>query len=138
MPAPDIYHHVVKTALIKDGWTITHDPYTIAFGQKNVFVDLGAERVLAAEKDQQKIAVEIKRFQGASDIRDLEMALGQYVVYRSLLARFEPDRKLFLAVPYSVFVSTLDEPIARPVLEDVAVACIAFDPRLEVIVKWLM
>ena len=138
MPAPDIYHHVVKTALIKDGWTITHDPYTIAFGQKNVFVDLGAERVLAAEKDQQKIAVEIKRFQGASDIRDLEMALGQYVFYRSLLARFEPDRKLFLAVPYSVFVSTLDEPIARPVLEDVAVACIAFDPRLEVIVKWLM
>jgi hypothetical protein len=46
------------------------------------------------------------------------MALGQYVFYRSLLARFEPGRKLFPAVPYSIFVSTLEEPIARPVLED--------------------
>ena len=56
--------------------------------------------------------------------------------YRSLLARFESDRKLYLAVPYSIFVSILDEPIARPVLEDVAVACLAFDPAEEVIVKW--
>jgi hypothetical protein len=125
MPAIDIYHNVVKNALIKDGWTVTHDPYTITFGQKNVFVDLGAERLLAAEKDQEKIAVEVKSFQGASDVRDLEMAIGQYVFYRSLLARFEPERKLFLAVPYSVFVSTLDEPIARPVLEDLAIACFA-------------
>ena len=26
MPAKDIYHDTVKNALIKDGWTITHDP----------------------------------------------------------------------------------------------------------------
>jgi hypothetical protein len=64
------------------------------------------------------------------------MAVGQYVFYRALLSRFEPERKLFLAVPYSVFVSTLDEPIARPVMEDLAIACIAFDPQQEVIVKW--
>jgi hypothetical protein len=136
MPAPDTYHNNVKNALVKEGWTITHDPYTLTFGQKSVFVDLGAERVLAAEKDHKRIAVEIKSFQGASDIRDLELALGQYVFYRSLLTRFDPDRKLFLAVPHSVFVSTLDEPIARPVLEDLAVASIAFDPQQEVIVVW--
>lgn len=92
MPAPDTYHNSVKNALVKDGWTITHDPYTLTFGQKSVFVDLGAQRVLAAEKDQEKIAVEIKSFQGASDIRDLELALGQYVFYRSLLARFDPGQ----------------------------------------------
>ena len=108
----------------------------MAFGQKAVVVDLGAERVLAAEKGSQKIAVEIKVFQGASDVRDLETALGQYVFYRSLLSRFEPERKLFLAVPESVFVSTLDEPIARPVLEDLSVALIAFDPQQEEIVTW--
>jgi hypothetical protein len=59
MPATDTYHQVVKNALTKDGWIITHDPYTLAFGQRNVFVDLGAERVLAAEKGQEKIAIEI-------------------------------------------------------------------------------
>jgi XisH protein len=25
--ARDIYHEHVKEALIKDGWTVTHDPY---------------------------------------------------------------------------------------------------------------
>lgn len=105
-------------------------------GKRPCLWNLGAERVLAAEKGSEKIAVEIKTFQGSSDIRDLEIALGQYVFYRSLLARFEPERTLFLAVPHSVFVSTLDEPIARPVLEDVAVALIAFDPHQEEIVTW--
>ena len=63
-------------------------------------VDLGAERLLAAEKGEEKIAVEIKSFRGASDIHDLEVAVGQYVLYRSLLTRFEPDRRLFLeAIP---------------------------------------
>lgn len=136
MPAKDFYHEVVKHALVRDGWTITHDPYTLSFGQRDVFVDLGAERVVAAEKDRDKIAVEIKSFLAASQMRELETALGQYVLYRSLLSRYEPDRKLFLAVPDSVFFNTLEEPIARPVLEDLHVACIAFNPQQELIVKW--
>lgn len=37
--------------------------------QKDVFVDLGAEQILAAEKGDEKIAVEVKSFQGASDGR---------------------------------------------------------------------
>ncbi len=137
MPAKDIYHNSLKNALIKDGWTITHDPYTISFGQRNVFVDIGAERSLAAEKQGEKIAVEIKSFLGASDIRDLEVAIGQYVFYRSLISRFEPDRKLFLAVPENVFTNTLDEAIARPVIEDLHIALIAFNTKQEVIVKWI-
>lgn len=137
MPAKDLYHDLVRKALLKDGWTITHDPFTLTVGPRDVFVDLGAERLLAAEKGPERIAVEIKSFQGASDIRDLEMALGQYVFYRSLLTRLEPGRKLFLAVPVSVFTNTLQEPIARPVLADLSVAVIAFDPQREVIVQWI-
>jgi hypothetical protein len=137
MPALDIYHENVRKALVRDGWIITHDPYTLTFGHRDVFIDLGAERVIAAEKGQEKIAVEVKSFQGASDIRDLELAIGQYVFYRSLLTRFEPGRKLFLAVPVSVLANTLQEPIARPVLTDLSVALIAFDPQREVIVQWI-
>jgi hypothetical protein len=136
MPARDVYHDAVKNALIKDGWTITHDPYTITFGQKDVFVDPGAKRALAAEKGAEKILVEIKSFASASDIHDLEVALGQYVFYRSLLARVDPDRKLFLAVPNTVLLTTFDEPITRPVLEDLALALIGFDPEGEVITAW--
>jgi hypothetical protein len=137
MPARDFYHDVVKNALVKDGWTITHDPYTLTFGTKDVFVDIGAERPIAAEKQGDKIAVGIKSFLGSSDIRELEVALGQYVFYRSLLARFEPERKLYLAVPESVLRSTLNEPIARPALEDLQVALLVFHPQQEVIVKWM-
>ena len=136
MPAKDIYHEQVKTALINDGWIVTHDPYTIAFGQRNVFVDFGAERMIAAEKDNQKIAVEVKSFQGASDIRDLEQAVGQYVFYRSLLIRFDAQRKLYLAVPHPVLIGVLDEAIARPVLEDENIAILTFDAEKEQIIQW--
>jgi len=50
MPAKDIYHDTVKNALIRDGWTITHDPLRLSIDDKNLFIDLGAERIIAAVK----------------------------------------------------------------------------------------
>src|SRR5271170_7936218 len=84
-----------------DGWTVTHDPYTLAIGNQNVFVDLGAERMIAATRGSERIAVEVKSFLGRSSVADLEQALGQYLLYRVLLARQEPGRTLFLAAPLS-------------------------------------
>jgi hypothetical protein len=92
MPAKDIYHETVRNALIKDGWTITHDPLRIRLARgKNLFVDLGAERLLGAERGSEKIAVEVKSFVGASDMRGLEEAVGQFVLYLSLLKRYYPE-----------------------------------------------
>jgi hypothetical protein len=137
MPARDFYHNVVRAALIKDGWTITHDPYTLTFGPRGVFVDLAAEQPIAAEKQGRKIAVEIKSFLGASEIHDLEMAIGQYVFYRSLLARAEGDRQLFLAVPHTAFEGVLSEPVAKPAIDDAAIAILVFNATEEIIVKWI-
>ncbi len=64
MPARDLYHDTVKNALVKDGWTITHDPLTLEVASTRLFVDLGAEQVIGAEKGLRKIAVEIKTFRG--------------------------------------------------------------------------
>lgn len=99
----DKIHNVVKNALVKDGWTITADPFRLRYGGRKLYVDLGAERVLAAEKGTEKIAVEVKSFVGASEINDLENALGQFIFYRAVMAEKEPDRELFLAVPDEVF-----------------------------------
>jgi hypothetical protein len=99
MPAKDTYHDAVRAALIRDGWTITHDPYTILFGLDNLYADLGAEKTLGAERGDEKIAVEIKSFLGTSGLRDFELALGQFLFYRTLIDRTEPERTLFLAVP---------------------------------------
>ncbi len=74
MPAKDIYHDNIKNALIKDGWTITDDPYVIQWGRKDLFIDLGAEKLIAASQDGRKIAVESKSFISPSPVSDLEKA----------------------------------------------------------------
>lgn len=106
-------------------------------GGRNVYVDLGAERPFAAEKDGKKIAVEVKSFRSASDLRDYENALGQYIFYRSLLIRSDPTRKLYLAVPNSVYLNTFTELIILPSLEDLQVSIVTFNPTTEEIVKWI-
>src|SRR5499426_215574 len=110
MPAQDIYHDAVVRALTADGWRITHDPLSLSYGGRDLYVDLGAERTtIAAERDGQKIAVEIKSFLGSSPVRDLEEAVGQYQIYRSVLTEIDPDRMLYLAVPQRVYESLFAE-----------------------------
>ena len=137
MPARDRFHNQVRNALIQDGWTITHDPLRLRWGAKDMFVDLGAERLLAAEKGQRKIAVEIKSFVGLSEMADLEQAVGQYLVYHDVLSRVEPDRELFLAVTVAVFADLFEEPIGRILLENRRLRLIVFDPQAEVIQQWI-
>jgi hypothetical protein len=57
MPQYDLYHDEVKNALSKDGWTITDDPYTLEYKGLRLYADLGAEKLLGAQKSEQKIAV---------------------------------------------------------------------------------
>src|SRR5262249_59580393 len=117
MPARDRYHDQVRSALIKDGWTITDDPLHVKWGKKDMDVDLGAEQLLAAEKGERKIAVEVKSFLGHSEMADLEQAIGQYTVYHQVLSRAQPDRTLFLAVDEEVYNKLFEEPIGELLLE---------------------
>jgi hypothetical protein len=137
MPARDIYHETVKTALQKDGWLITHDPLKLSWGGKDLYVDLGAEQLIAAEKAGRQIAVEIKSFLGDSEVDDLEKALGQYVLYHAVLAEREPDRALYLAVPDDVLEDLFVGPLGQLLLKRNLVQLFGFDPQAEVITKWI-
>jgi hypothetical protein len=137
MPARDKYHGQFKAALIKDGWLVTDDPLYLKYGAKDMYVDLGAEEVIGAEKAGRKIAVEIKSFLGRSDMADLEMALGQFVLYRSVMEKTEPDRQLYLAVPELAYVELFEEPVGRLLIEQEKLLLIVFDPRKEEIKLWL-
>jgi hypothetical protein len=136
MPAKDTYHDAVRNALVKDGWTITDDPLRLVWGKKDYYVDLGAERMLAAEKEGRQIAVEVKSFVGASQVDDMEKALGQFLVYHSILRRKQPDRTLFLAVPKTA-AKVFDEPLGQLLLEDYEIQVIVFDPNQQEILRWL-
>lgn len=136
MAAKDIYHDAVRAALTKDGWTITHDPLVLRWGSKDLYVDLGAERLLAAEKAGQRIAVEVKSFVSASEVADLEGALGQFILYHDVLGRIEPERTLYLAIRDVVFTDVFQEPIGEILLENNRLRLVVFDPEREEIVTW--
>lgn len=85
MPAKDVYHEAVKNALIKEGWTITADPYPLEYEDVELYPDLAVEKVISEEQKQRKIIIEIKSFISSSLMKDFELALGQYILYRNLI-----------------------------------------------------
>ena len=137
MSKRDRYHYEAKRALEKDGWTITHDPFRLQISGRNLAIDLGAERLISAEKGHQKIVVEIKSFLGRSDVRDLEEAIGQYVVYGRALRLLGIERELYLAVPTKTFTAIFSDDLGQMFLEDAFVRLIVFDVQQEVITRWI-
>jgi hypothetical protein len=137
MSRKDRFHQVVRTALEKDGWTITHDPLRLKVGTLRLQVDLGAERLIAAEKDNQKIAVEIKSFLRASKITDFYQAFGQFLPYKVALKRVEPDRIIYLAIPDSTYEKLFGEILIQDLLSEYPVKLIVYNPDKEEIQSWI-
>jgi len=136
MPAFDLYHDVVKQALIKDGWIITHDPLHLRWGRKDMYVDLGAKRLIMATRAEEKIAIEVKSFVSASEMEAFRDAIGQYAIYRAVMRRTYPDYTLYLAVTDVVFNSLFEEPIGQLMIEDENLKLIVFNAEQGVILQW--
>lgn len=135
--ARDALHQTVRTALEKDGWHITDDPLGFSFDLFNLMLDLGAERVIALERNLEKIAVEIKGFGGTSRITDFHATLGQYENYRAALELRDPSRKLFLAIPNEVYQTFFQAELVQYSLKRNQVALIVYDTDSEVILEWI-
>ncbi|MBM4430806.1 MAG: fatty-acid oxidation protein subunit alpha [Chloroflexi bacterium] len=136
MPARDRFHEAVKKGLQRDGWTITADPLYIEFGGVDLYVDLAADKVIAAEKEGRKIAVEIKSFIAPSLIFEFHTALGQFINYRTALQAVEPDRQLYLAVPEDTYRMFFTLPFTQEVIAQQGVNVLVYDAEQEVIVAW--
>lgn len=137
MPAQDIYHDAVKNALIKDGWIITDDPYFIKYEDAELYADLAAEKTIAAQRENEKIVVEVKSFVGKSLMYDFHSALGQYIVYRNLIQRTEPEYTLYLAIDYLVYENFFQRKSVQVIIKDNQVFLIVVDMTKEELVKWL-
>lgn len=136
MPAKDVFHTVVKSALDKDGWTITDDPLSLQLEDDQVFIDLGAERLIAAQRDHEKIAVEIKSFLAPSTLSEFHTALGQFLNYRIVLREKQPERVLYLAVNLETYNDFFSRQFPKLSIEEYHLKMIIFDPIQEEIVKW--
>ena len=132
----DIFHDAVKHGLEKEEWIITDDPLRITSGRVDMQIDLGAERLIAAERSGEKIAVEIKSFTNPSSISEFHMALGQFLNYQVALEEQQPDRRLFLAVPVGAFTTFFTLPFVQTVVARFQLNLLVYDPFDEVIVRW--
>lgn len=136
MPERDFFHDAVRNALLKEGWTITHDPLFISIGGIEMYVDLGAEKVIAAEKAGRKIAVEIKSFINVSPISEFHTAVGQFINYRLALAEQQPARVLYLAVPLDTYRDFFGLPFTQHVVQENHLKLIVYNAQMELITQW--
>ena len=134
--ARDLFHSAVKNALVKEQWSITADPLKIKIDGVKLEIDLAAEKVIAAEREGRKIAVEIKSFLNTSAITDFHAALGQFLNYRLALQMTEPDRVIYLAVPLETFASFFQERFVREAVKLYQLRLVVYDPEKEVVTEW--
>lgn len=137
MPAKDLYHDAVKNALIKDGWVILADPYFLQFGDVDLFADLLVEKPLFAEKRGNTIVVEIKSFISSSLIRDLQNALGQYLIYRDVLELTNQNYEIYLAIRDTIFEDFFQKDSIQAIVQRHSVKFIVFNDEREEIASWI-
>lgn len=137
MPAKDVFHDLVKHALEKEGWVVTHEHYHLKVDDRDMFIDLAAEKILAAEKDGVRIAVEVKSFVSPSPLSDFHLAIGQFINYRLALYEHDPHRHLFLAIPLDTYETFFGLPFVQKVIQTQQVALIVYSLEQEVITTWI-
>jgi hypothetical protein len=137
VPARDFIHETVKEAIIKDGWEITNDPYVISYGERFLFVDLGASGFIGVRQGNKHIAIEIKQFRGQSQVADLEQAIGQYTLYRLLLNQVDPERDLYLAISEATYSDIFTEPIGKLAKSQLPLKLIIVDLDKKEVSQWI-
>jgi hypothetical protein len=135
--ARDKFHDLFRKALENEGWNVTHDPLRLKTGRIPVLIDLGAERILAAEKGEEKVAIEIKTFGNPSFITAFYEAVGKYIVYKEAIQILEPNRLLYLALPDDVYEGFAEDLLIDSVFQRHQFRIVTYDSEHQIIVKWI-
>ena len=136
--ARDLFHTIVKEALIAEGWTITDHPFVLLNKKDGgIETDLGVEKIIVAEKGLTKIAVEVKSFLNPSPINDFHAALGQYLIYLDVMEMKQIDRIMYLAMPFETHTFLSTKPYFLYVVNKHNVKFILFEPETKTIEKWI-
>ena len=137
MPRRDFYHEAFKEALVKDGWTITHDPLALLSKvEGGLQTDIGAEKVITAEKGWKKIAVEIRSFTTPSALHEFIKSTGQYRAYKLAMNLKKSDRFLYIAIPSFAWKVIANKEIVQALIDDVNMKIILYDPIEKNIDAW--
>jgi hypothetical protein len=128
---------LVRSALEEEGWIVTHDPYPLHHRKEGgLQTDLGAEKIITAEKENSRIAVEVKSFVHISILHDFLLAVGQFYVYKKILEKSDPGRVLYIALPDFVFNRVEKFEWAQEVIRDMSIKFILYDTKSQMITSW--
>jgi hypothetical protein len=130
-------HDSARRTLEKDGWIITDDPLILVLEKTLLKADLGAEKFFTAEKEDRRIAIEIKDFDTPSVISELEKIMGQLQLYQWALEEQEPERQLFLAVSEAIYLKHFQKPIFQLAVTRNKINLLVYEPEREVIIQWI-
>ena len=138
MPAKDTCHDAVKNALIKDGWTITADPYPLEYEDVELYPDLAIEKLISEDQKQRKIIIEIKSFISPSLMKDFQNALGQYILYRDLIQLTQDEyQEIYLAIKDEIYETFFQRKSIKAVVKLNQIALVIIDTQKEEIVQWI-
>ncbi|WP_211176352.1 element excision factor XisH family protein [Brasilonema sp. UFV-L1] len=98
---------------------------------------MGAERLLGATKDGEKIAVEIKTFLAPSTISEFHTAVGQFINYRIALEDDDPERTLYLAVPLDIYKRFFKYSFIQTVIQRNQIPLLVYDTEKKEIAQWI-
>jgi len=133
MPAIDRCQQNVVQALIKEGWQVSLKPYPLSASSRRVYIDLRATR----DNSEQLLLIEVKCFADSeTTLNDLYTALGQYLVYRSLLAQRGIEADLYLAIPTQIYHRVF-KTLVGDLVEQLSIRMILVDLARERIDQWL-
>lgn len=134
--ARDKFHQCVRHALEKDGWTITDDPLRLSSGSVDVEIDMGAEKLLGAERGTEKIAVEVKNFLSPSPVNEFEDTYGQFMLYRKILKKLKSPHELYVAIPSFAYDKFFQRSLIKEIIEDDKINLLVFNHLDELIILW--
>ena len=137
MPRKDRIHKAVKNALTKDGWTVTDDPFRIAYEDADVYADLRIVKNEAGTTVRRALIIEIKGFTGGSPLHSLENALGQYELYRIYLQSIAPDDKRYLAVSVTTYEEQFTRPAFAIIVREKSLPLLVVDTEREEVARWI-
>jgi XisH protein len=132
MPAKDRHHDSVVRALVKEGWSITHEQFTIVLPGRFLWIDLRAVKT----PENVAMLIEVKGLEGISPVEALASAVGKYALYRAALKLAHISDPLYMAVPAKAFEGILSESIGQYLMESLDIRLIVFDPEQREIIQW--
>ena len=137
MPRKDTYHDIVRIGLEKDGWRVIDDPLRVVAGGVGLFIDLSAEPIMTFERENKKIAIEIKSFELQSQITSFYEALGKYLTYRKALSMVKIDFELYLAVPKKAFDTIFKKDLVKQLVTEYKVHLVVYSDKNQTITSWI-